>query len=228
MPFQNKTDVSRFQYFLERKHPGFRILITKFFYDHDRFFRLPCLVSVLASKENIGMIAAGVAAAIVIAVVAIQFGSSVPSQQITESTPEIANTTSKMQGPVFQQMSDAAETYKINTECELIYGIAYGAYPDGEKLPGVKIDNLLANYPEEFKPWKETLQNTDNRTEFFKKPLTDEFRGVLTTALMKETSINPKLEQIAMIVTDGQGKAKLQQAFQEFQCQKYFDERQKK
>lgn len=171
----------------------------------------------LLAKKNVGIIAAGVAAAIIVAVVAIHFGS-------TQSAPDI---TGKMQGPVFQK-SDVVESYKVNTECELIYGIAYGVYPDGEKLPGVKIDSLLANYPEEFKPWKEILQNQDNRTAFFKKPLTDEFRGVLTTALMKETSINPKLEQVAMIVTEGDGKAKLQQAFQDFQCQKYFDDRQKK
>ncbi len=183
----------------------------------------------MLAKKNIGMISAGVAAAIVIAVIAVYFSSNNPNQQtIQESTLDNTNPTSKMQGPIFQQGNDVAETYKMNTECELIYGIAYGVYPDGEKLPGVKIDSLLANYPEEFKPWKEILQNTDNRTAFFKKPLSDEFRGVLTTAIMKETSINPKLEQIAMIVTDGQGKAKLQQAFQEFQCQKYFDERQKK
>lgn len=178
----------------------------------------------MLAKKNIGIISAGVAAAIIVAVVAIHFGTST-GQQATQSSG--ADLTSKMQGPTFQQ-SAVAGTYKMNTECELIYGIAFGVYPDGEKLPGVKIDNLLANYPEEFKPWKEILQNPDNRTTFFKKPLTDEFRGVLTTALMKETSINPKLEQIAMIVTGGNGKAKLEQAFQEFQCQKYFDDRQKK
>ena len=182
----------------------------------------------LLAKKNIGMIA-GVAAAMIIAVVAVYFSSGNLGQQITrEPTLDNTNSTSKIQSPIFQQKNDAAGTYKMNTECELVYGIAYGVYPDGGKLPGVKIDSLLANYPEEFKPWKEILQNTDNRTAFFKKPLSDEFRGVLTTALMKETSINPKLQQIAMIVTGGNGKAKLQQAFQEFQCQKYFDERQKK
>ncbi|TBR08991.1 MAG: hypothetical protein EPO62_05620 [Candidatus Nitrosotenuis sp.] len=178
----------------------------------------------MLAKKNIGIISAGVAAAIIVAVVAMHFGSS--NTQTAQSASDIADS-SKIQGPTFQQ-SDIAGTYKVNTECELIYGIAFGVYPDGEKLPGVKIDNLLANYPEEFKPWKEILQNPDNRTAFFKKPLSDEFRSVLTTALMKETSINPKLEQIAMIVTGGDGKAKLQQAFQEFQCQKYFDDRQKK
>ena len=110
----------------------------------------------------------------------------------------------------------------------MIYGISYGLYPDNEKLPEIKIDDLITSYPEEFKAWNEILQNSDDRTEFFKKPLPGEFRVVLTTALMKESSINPKLEQTALIVTDAQGTTKLQQAFQEFECQKYFDERQKK
>ena len=173
----------------------------------------------MLAKKNIYMIAAGVAAAIIVAVVATHFGSSTVQQA---QSPD----TTKMQGPTPQ--GEVAGTYKVNTECELIYGIAYGVYPDGEKLPGMKIDNMLAKYPDEFKPWKEILQNPDNTTAFFKKPLSDEFRGVLTTAIMKEASINPKLEQIAIIVTGANGKAKLQEAFQEFQCQKYFDERQKK
>jgi hypothetical protein len=187
----------------------------------------------LLAKKNIGMIAAGVAAVIAVVFVAAYFSSNNPINPETaaknsalDNTIE-QNSISKIQGPSLPSLN-LAGTYKINTECELIYGIAYGSYPKGEKLPGVKINSLLANYPEEFKPWKEILQNPANRTEFFKKPLPDEFRGVLTTAVMKETSINPKLEKIAMVVTDGQGKAKLQQYFQEFQCQKYFDERQKK
>lgn len=181
------------------------------------------------------MIAAGVAAAIVIAFVAMYISSNhllnqqtVTKQDSTPDTKSAQNSTNKIQGPSLTSQGDIAGTYRINTECELVYGIAYGTYPNGEKLPGVKIDDLLASYPEEFKPWKEILQNPDNRTTFFKEPLPDKFRTVLTTALMKETSINPKLEQIAMIVTDVQGKAKLQNAFQEFECKKYFDERQKK
>lgn len=178
------------------------------------------------------MIAAGVAAVIAIVFVAAYFSSNHPVNPETAKNSALDNTieqksTSEIQGPS-STSPNVAGTYKINTECELIYGIAYGVYPNGEKLPGVKINNLLATYPEEFKPWMEILQNQDNRTEFFKKPLPDEFRGVLTTALMKETSIDPKLEKIAMVVTDGQGKTQLQQYFQEFQCQKYFDERQKK
>lgn len=178
----------------------------------------------LLAKKNIGIIAAGVAAAVVMVFAAYAISGQDAARQ--DLAPEdVQDITSEILGPVPAETADG--TYRINTECELVYAIAYGQYPDGEKLPDVKIETLLANYPEEFEPWKEVLQNPDNRTEFFSKPLPDEFRSVLTPALMKETSISPELEQIARIVSDGQGNEKLKQAFQEFECQQYFDEKQK-
>lgn len=136
------------------------------------------------------------------------------------------NTTITEKQIVMQEVN-ATGTYRLDTECQLVYGIANGVYPNGERLPAIKISELLIKYPEEFKPWKEILENKDNRTAFFKKTLPSDFRSVLTIAMMKESSINPRLEQIALIVTDSHGKEKLQQAFKEFECQKYFDERKK-
>jgi hypothetical protein len=183
----------------------------------------------LLAKKNIGIIIAGVAAAIVIV-----FAAYVISNQKDITKQDLApdnavqDATNEILGPSLTSEANVDGTYKINTECELIYGIANGQYPDGEKLPGIKIDVLLANYPKEFSPWKEVLQNPANRTEFFNKPLSDEFQGVLATAIMKEAAINPKLEQIVMVIFDADGKEKLQKAYQEFECQKYFDGRQKK
>ena len=184
----------------------------------------------MLAKKNIGMIAAGVIAVIIVFAYA---GSNNPIIQDVIKQDSLDNieqsSTSEVQGPsITSQGNDVSEAYRINTECQLIYGISYGLYPDGEKLPEIKIDDLIASYPEEFKAWDEILKNSDDRAEFFKKPIPDEFRVVLTTVLMKESSISPKLEQTALIVTDAQGTEKLQQAFQEFECQKYFDERQKK
>lgn len=185
----------------------------------------------MLAKKNIGIIGAGVAAAIIIVFAVTYFGSGGLSPETTKSeAPENTATSTgsaDMQGPSLVTQS-VNGTYRINTECELVYGIANGVYPDGEKIPGVKVESLLNDYPEEFKQWKEILQSPENRTAFFNKPLPEEFRGVLTVALMKESSINPNLLEVAKIVTDPQGKAKLQQAFQEFSCQSYFDERQKK
>lgn len=179
----------------------------------------------LLAKKNIGIIAAGAAAAVVIVFAAyVISGQHIAEQDLA---PEgVQDVTGEILGPS-PTGAGTDGAYRINTECELVYAIAYGQYPDGERLPDVKIEVLLANYPEEFEPWKEILQNPDNRTEFFSKPLPDEFRNVLTPVLMKETSISPELEQIARIVSDGQGNEKLKQAFQEFECQKYFDGKQK-
>jgi hypothetical protein len=169
----------------------------------------------------------GITVAIVIAFAYVS--SNNPINLVTKQDSLDGIKESTVQGPsLISQGNDISGTYKINTECQLIYGISQGLYPDGEKLPEIKIDSLLASYPEEFKAWSEILQNPDDRVEFFKKPLPDEFRVVLTTALMKESSINPTLEQTALIISDMQGTEKLQQAFQEFECQKYFDEIQKK
>ncbi|QLH09522.1 hypothetical protein [Candidatus Nitrosotenuis sp. DW1] len=176
----------------------------------------------MLAKKNIGIIA-GVAAAIAIGFAAYVIAGQDLTKQDLESDMA-QDVTGEILGPS-PTPDENAGMYKINTECELIYAIAYGKYPDGKELPDVKVEVLLANYPEEFKPWKEDLQNIENRTAFFAKPLSDEFRNVLTPALMKEASINPVLEQTARIVSDGNGKEKLQQAFQEFGCQKYFDER---
>jgi hypothetical protein len=173
----------------------------------------------LLAKKNMIMI--GVAAAIAIGFAAY----AIASQDMTKQDFEQSDS-GEMQGPS-PTPEENAVVYKINTECELIYAIAYGQYPDGEALYDVKVEVLLANYPEEFEPWKDELQNIENRTAFFAKPLPDEFRNVLTPALMKEAGISPHLEQIARIISDEKGEEKLQQAYQGFGCQKYFEERQK-
>lgn len=171
----------------------------------------------MLAKKNIIMI--GVAAAI-----AIGFASyAIAGQYMTKQDFEQSDS-GEMQGPS-PTPEENVGAYKINTECELVYAIAYGQYPDGEALYDVKVEVLLDKYPKEFEPWKEELQNIENRTAFFAKPLPDEFRNVLTPALMKEAVISPHLEQVARIISDEKGEEKLQQAYQEFGCQKYFEQR---
>jgi hypothetical protein len=141
--------------------------------------------------------------------------------------PEIAPTqmTEDLNIPVIEkQTQEQIQTYRINTECELIYGLASGSYPNGEKLPALKILDLVDKYPE-FDPWETILRDNQTRTEFFKQPLSEDFSDVLVGAVMSESSINPELEEIASLVADPQGRAKLQQVFQEFNCKAYFDER---
>jgi hypothetical protein len=117
--------------------------------------------------------------------------------------PEITPTqmTEDLNIPVVEkQTQEQIRTYRINTEC------------------------VVDKYPE-FGPWEAILRDNQTRAEFFKQPLSEDFSDVLVGAVMSESSINPELDDIASLVADPQGRAKLQQAFQEFNCKAYFDER---
>jgi len=169
----------------------------------------------LLARKSLGVIiGSSVSAAIILMVVASgQIGPQTAPNQITEeSNTQIV------------EKHEQIQTYRINTECELIYGLASGNYPNGEDLPALKILALVDEYPE-FGPWETILRNNQTREEFFKQPLPEDFRDVLVTAVMSESSINPDLEEIASLVADPQGRMKLQQAFQEFNCKSFFDER---
>lgn len=171
----------------------------------------------MLTRKPISIIAGCSAAAAILLVIVASGQLNMPEIVPTQMTEEL-NT------PVEKQTQEQIQTYRINTECELIYGLASGSYPNGEKLPALKILDLVDKYPE-FDPWETILKDNQTRAEFFKQPLSDDFSDVLVGAVMSESSINPELEEIASLVADPQGRAKLQQAFQEFDCKAYFDER---
>lgn len=172
----------------------------------------------LLTRKSISVIIGGsVAAAILLVVVASgQLGmQEIASTQLIEE---------QNVSVIEKQTQEQMQVYRINTECELIYGLASGSYPNGEKLPALKILDLVDKYPE-FGPWETILRDNQTRAEFFKQSLPEDFGDVLVNAVMSESSINPELDEIASLVADPQGRAKLQQAFQEFNCKAYFDER---
>ncbi|CDI05519.1 hypothetical protein [Candidatus Nitrosotenuis uzonensis] len=152
----------------------------------------------------------GAAAAIIIAVLALYMTS--PEEMVyvpLEQNPQDTN----------------VEDYKINTECELIYGLTYGVYPDGQNIPGMRIDDLVTKYPQEFAPWKDIMEDEEKRSAFFNQQIPQDFGKVLVVAMMKESAINPELVEIASLITDPQGRMKLGQEFENYGCQQYFDER---
>jgi hypothetical protein len=118
-------------------------------------------------------------------------------------------------------------TYKINTECELIYGFVTGKYPDDENLQKISLEQLLQEYPQEFAPWQTILKNEEARIQFFNQPLPAEFSDVLVITMMEKSSIKPELKPIAELILDPQGQTKLQQDYEQFSCQSYFDEKTK-
>lgn len=167
----------------------------------------------LVAQKQIAIIGGSIAAAAIIAVLIFYQGTS--SVQVPISTGEKQDVPTE---------SKVLQTYKINTECELIYGLSYGVYPDNQKIPPIIISELVEKYPD-LGPWKDTLSNNETRKAFFSKPLPPEFSSILVTSVMDDASINPNLKDVAMILTDPQGIQKLREDFQKYECQPYFDSR---
>lgn len=170
----------------------------------------------MAPKKLGIIIGGGVAASLIIAVVLSQTGFL---KNIEAGMPE--------QKTLPIQEHSPYSTYKINTECELIYGFASGKYPDNQKIPPIKTSEIFTKYPDDFAPWKQILENNETRAEFFKKPLPSNFTDALVTVIMKETSISPNLKPIVSFIADPQGKQKLQGAYDQYNCKPYFDQRSK-
>lgn len=117
--------------------------------------------------------------------------------------------------------SSADQVYRINTQCELLFVIVTAQYPNGEPMPRLDITYLLEKYPDEFKQWKETLEDPEKR-KAFTESVPDEFNQVLIPTMMKESSINPDLKPTAMLLSDPQASLKLKQIYDENNCQEFF------
>ena len=115
----------------------------------------------------------------------------------------------------------ASQTYKINTQCEMLFAITTSKYPNGEAIPRFSTTSLLEKYPNEFKEWKEILADPEKR-KVFAQNVPDEFNQALIPVLMKESSINPDLKPTAMLITDPQANSKLKQIYNENNCQEFF------
>lgn len=166
----------------------------------------------LLTQKQISIIAGIVAAAIIATVLFVY--------QVPESKTPVKADKTEMAGPL------TAHTYKINTACELIYGFAFGVYPDNQKIPPIVLADLTKKYPD-FGPWKDILDNNETRKAFLSEPLPQEFSDVLVTSIMTESSINPDLKDIAMHLTDPQGVQKLRGDYEKYGCKSYFDSRAK-
>lgn len=177
-------------------------------------------------KKPLGIvIGGGSAAAVLLTVVVLGQMGFYDNAEILPESQETLTLPSEQQIPVSPEEQPTLQTYRIDTECELIYGLATGQYPNGERLPRIQLDELVKEYPEEFAPWQEILENNETRKQFLNQPMTKEFGNVLIDALMEESSIEPSLKPIASLALDPQGQAKLQQAYQQYNCKPYFDQR---
>ena len=153
-----------------------------------------------------------VAVAIIVVVV-------VNSSLINNESPVMSN--QKIIENITSLKTPASQTYKINTQCEMLFAITTSTYPNGEAIPRFNTTSLVEKYPDEFKEWKETLADPEKRKVFVQN-VPDEFNQVLIPVLMKESSINPELKPTAMLITEPQANLKLKQIYDENNCQEFF------
>lgn len=118
-----------------------------------------------------------------------------------------------------------SQTYRINTQCEMVFAMTEGRYPNGESMPRIEMKDLVEKYPDEFKEWKAILDDPVKRQEFV-QDIPREFNEALIPIMMKEALINPELEPTAMLLIDAQASEKIKQIFTENNCQEFFDTRQ--
>lgn len=119
-----------------------------------------------------------------------------------------------------QNITEIATTYKINTQCEIVYALARGKYPDGKNITPFDITYILNKYPDEFKEWKEILQDPEKKKIFATQGNVTKFNQLLIPILMKEYQINPNLTSTAMLMADPEPD--LQKVYDENKCKEYF------
>jgi len=140
----------------------------------------------------------------------------IPNELINASNNSLQNI------PMPESMKDDGLTYKINTQCEMMFGMLRATYPDGTPLPRLDIKSLLEKYPEEFKDWKVILEDPEKSKELAQND-PEGFNRILIPILMKESSITPDLESTAMFLVDPARSTKLKQVFEINNCQEFFD-----
>ena len=161
---------------------------------------------------------------IIIGVAAAVIATTVTFAYITPIT--VSSTTAKQDAVSIPIITgQEARAYRINTQCEMLFAMTKGQYPNGEEMPKIQLSYLFEKYPDKFKPWKEILQDPEKRKAFAQN-VPHEFNQVLVPAMMNESSINPDLESTAMLIVDPMGQPKIKQLYDENDCKAFFDERQ--
>lgn len=121
------------------------------------------------------------------------------------------------------KQTSESQTYRINTQCEMLFAMVKGQYPDGEAMPKLEMSALLEKYPGEFSEWKDILSNNETRKELVNSGNATKFNQALIPVMMKESSINPDLMSTAMLLADPQINLKLKQVYGENNCKEFFD-----
>jgi len=157
----------------------------------------------------------------VIAVVGIIISFGITNQQESvEQEQIIHNPTVEIQNiPQIQQ------TYRFNTQCEMLYGMTYDQYPNGDKLPPLVLSEVVQKYRVDYAQWEDILFDDEKRIAYFENGIPVEFAQVFAQSVSKEYSINPDLHTIVMVAFLPAGTEVIENLLKENSCEDYFIEK---
>jgi len=154
----------------------------------------------------------------------ISFGLTYKEERVIEQQPAILTpddmiiTSTELTDitPIERQM------YRFNTQCELLYGMVYNQYPNGETLPSLVLSSLVKKYRADYSQWEDILFNDEKRLAYFENGMPVEFSQVFAQSVSKEYSINPTLHTTVMTGFLLAGEEVHERLFKENNCNDYF------
>ncbi len=160
-----------------------------------------------------------IVAAIAVIGIIIAFGITNPQESV-EHEQIIHNP------PVeIQDIPQIQQTYRFNTQCELLYGMVYNQYPNGDTLPSLILSSLIQKYRADYSQWEDILFDDEKRLAYFENGMPVEFAQVFAQSVSKEYSINPTLHTTVMTGFLLAGEEVHERLFKENNCNDYFIER---
>ena len=121
--------------------------------------------------------------------------------------------------PIERQM------FRFNTQCEVLYGMVYNQYPNGDTLPSLVLSSLVQKYRADYSQWEDILFDDEKRLAYFENGMPVEFAQVFAQSVSKEYSINPTLHTTVMTGFLLAGEEVHERLFKENNCNDYFIER---
>jgi len=165
--------------------------------------------------------------AIVIIGIIISFGLTYKQEIVIEQQTAILTPDDMITNPI--ELRDISQKelqmYRINTQCELLYGMVYNQYPNGEQLQSLVLSSLVKKYRADYSQWEDILFDDEKRLEYFENGMQVEFAQVFAQSVSKEYSINPTLHTTVMVGFLLAGEEVHERLFKENNCNDYFIER---
>ena len=165
--------------------------------------------------------------AIVIIGIIVSFGLTYKQEIVIEQQPAILTPDDMITSPT--ELTDISQKelqmYRFNTQCELLYGMVYNQYPNGETLPSLVLSSLVQKYRADYSQWEDILFDDEKRIAYFENCIPVEFAQVFAKSVSKEYSINPDLHTTVMVTFLPAGTEVIENLLKENSCEDYFIEK---